>query len=66
MSRSGMIIRLLAKLLLFASVVVLIIGGCAVESDMALAARMFIVGFCMAVPDIIIWVLDDFYLRDKE
>lgn len=61
-----LIIKLIAKVLLLAAVVVLFIGGASVENDMAFAARMFIVGVCMAMPDVVIWGLDGFYLRDKE
>lgn len=52
------IIRLVAKLLLIASVIVLITGGFAVENDMALAVRLIIAGLCMAVPDVIINIVD--------
>lgn len=53
-----MIARLVAKLLLIASVIVLITGGFAVENDMALAVRLIITGLCMAVPDVIINIVD--------
>ncbi len=54
MNRTEFIIRLFAKLLLIASIIVLIIGGFSVENDMGFAARMLIISVCMAVPDIII------------
>ncbi len=58
-----LIIKVIAKLLLIASVIVLIIGGFSVENDMGFAARMLIISVCMAAPDIIVWVLDGFYLN---
>ena len=56
-----LIIKLIAKVLLLAAVVVLFIGGASVENDMAFAARMFIVGVCMAVPDVVIWIIGGLY-----
>lgn len=58
MSLTEFVIRLVAKLLLIASVVVLIIGSSAVEGDMAYAVRMIVIGICMAVPDLVISALE--------
>ncbi len=59
------IVRLVAKLLLIASVIVLIIGGFAVEGDMSYAVRMIIAGICMATPDIIICALDNLGIKKE-
>ena len=58
-------IRLLAKLLLIAGVIVLIIGGCAVEGDSTFALRMMLSGIGMVVPDIAVWIIDGLYI-DRE
>ncbi len=58
MSVTEFVIRLVAKLLLVASVFVLIIGGFAVEGNMAYAVRMFVIGICMAAPDLVISALE--------
>lgn len=57
-------VRLVAKLLLIASVFALIIGGFAVENDMALAVRLIITGLCMAVPDVIINIVDSLHAEE--
>jgi hypothetical protein len=59
-------VRLVAKLLLIASVFVLIIGGFAVEGDSAFATRMIVTGIAMATPDIAVWIIDGFYPDEKE
>lgn len=58
LSLTEFVVRLVAKLLLIASVFVLIIGGFAVEGDMTYAVRMFVIGICMAAPDLVISALE--------
>ena len=60
------IIRLLTKLLLIASIFVLIIGGFAIDGDSAFATRMIVTGIAMATPDIAVWIIDGFYADEKE
>jgi hypothetical protein len=60
------IIRLLTKLLLIASIFVLIIGGFAIDGDSAFATRMIVTGIAMAMPDIAVWIIDGFYADEKE
>ena len=66
MSLTEFVVRLAAKLLLIASVFVLIIGGFAVEGDSAFAIRMIVTGIAMAVPDIAVWIIDGFCSDEKE
>lgn len=66
MTITEFIIRLMSKLLLIASVIVLIIGGFAVENDSAFATRAIVAGIAMAVPDIALWIIDGFYADEKE
>ena len=60
------IIRLLTKLLLIASIFVLIIGGFAVEGDSVFATRMIVAGVAMAIPEIAVWVVTGLYADEKE
>lgn len=60
------IIRLVAKLLLIASVFVLIIGGFSLDGDSDFATRMIVTGIAMATPDIAVWIVDGFYADEKE
>ena len=66
LSLTEFVIRLAAKLLLIASVLVLIIGGFAVEGDSAFATRMIVAGIAMAVPEIAVWVVTGLYPDEKE
>lgn len=65
LSLTEFVVRLMAKLLLIASVFVLVIGSFAVEGDMAYAVRMFIIGICMATPDVIICALDNLGIKKE-
>jgi hypothetical protein len=59
-------VRLVAKLLLIASVFALIIGGFAVEGDSVFATRMIVAGIAMAVPEIAVWVVTGLLPDEKE
>ena len=58
MSKIELTVRIIAKLLLIAGIIVLLAAGCMVESNCKEAFCMIMFGTLLSAPDLIIWWID--------
>lgn len=66
MSRTELIIKVIAKILLIFGVIILLGAGACVESlGIAKVVPVAITGTAMAVPDVLIWIIGGMYI-DKQ